>query len=269
MGTRVQAALAVMAALGLHGAALALIAGPLPSGAVAAGDGGADLVTLAPVSGDLTALVAAWETPPTVAPAPEPPPLPETPTAPTPLAMPDLPPASSAPPAPPKPVPAEAAPPPPDAPPPPPAEKPKPKPEAPKPQPRPEPPKPAPQPAATAQGTGGSGAAGQSGQAQAGTASSAGQEEALAAWGADIRARIERRKTYPRGADGATGTVTLVITVSPRGQLLGASVAASSGHDALDAAALKAVKNAGRLPRAPAGVAADGHSFRFRLRFER
>ena len=117
-----------------------------------------------------------------------------------------------------------------------------------------------------AAGQGGGGSAGQTGQASAGTAGGAGLEDAIAAWGADIRAQIERRKTYPRAAAGATGTVTLILTASAQGGLVSVSVAASSGDAALDAAALAAVQSA-RLPKGPEGV--DSHSFRFRLRYER
>lgn len=287
-----DAALSLILALGLHGAALALIGHAAPQGAEAAGDGGTDLVTLAPVAGEVAALIATWETPPEVTPVaaevsapdvapPEPAPdLPAPELAPEPAPTPPAPAALS------PPVP-EIAPPPMADPPPPaatlPAEvepavtvnpdlRPKARPDQP-PDPKPaakpkapRPPKSAPVPAAHAAGQGGGGTAGQAGQASAGTADGAGMEDALAAWGADIRARIERRKTYPRAADGATGTVTLILTVSAQGGLVSVSVAASSGNAALDAAALAAVQ-AARLPKGPEGVAE--HSFRFRLRYER
>ncbi len=67
MGVRADAALALLLALGLHGAALALIADRPGAGATAAGDAGADLVTIAPVAGDVAALIAAWEAPPVAA----------------------------------------------------------------------------------------------------------------------------------------------------------------------------------------------------------
>lgn len=290
MGWRSDAALALLLALGLHGAALALIAQRPGAGATAAGDGGADLVTIAPVAGDVAALIAAWEAPPVVAPA--------APEVTDPLPVPDTPPdlaAVTAPPvepiaplaeAPPvlSPVPAMTPPPAVDAPPPGlapvpqvsadlrPKPRPKPDPEpSPKAEakPKPEPaPKPAPVPAAQAAGSGGGGAVGQAGQAQAGSADSAGMQDSITAWGADIRARIERKKTYPRAADGATGVVTLVITVSPQGALGAVSVAVSSGNPVLDAAAVQAVQSA-RLPKGPAGMDPAGHSFRFRLRYER
>ena len=283
MGIRSDAALAVILALGLHGAALALIAGRTAVGATAAGEGGTDMITLAPVAGDVASLIAAWEAPPEVTPdlpaalaevapdlapsppAPVPPPA-SVALAPDVVRSPDL--QALAPPA--APSPPEAAPPPP---PPEPAvsvnpdlhPKPRPQPKAAPPK---RDPKPAPTPAAKAAGQGGGAAVGQAGQAEAGTADSAGAEDALAGWGAEIRARIERKKTYPRAADGATGVVTLVITVTPQGALLAVSVAASSGNPVLDGAAVQAVQSA-RLPKGPAGVDPAGHSFRFRLRYER
>lgn len=289
MGVRADAALALVLALGLHGAALGLIADRPAGGATAAGDGGTELVTIAPVAGDVAALIAAWEAPPVVAPdVPEPlvkaaqdlapsipEPSPDTPSTDT--AVPPAPEAIA-------PPPSMQAPPLPDAAPPPPEPEPtvrvnpdlhpkaRPAPKAdptptPKPQPKREP-KPAPVPAAQAAGKGGGGAVGQAGEAQAGTADSAGMQDALTAWGADIRARIERKKTYPRAADGATGVVTLVITVTPQGGLGSVSVAVSSGNAVLDAAAVQAVQ-AARLPKGPAGIDPAGHSFRFRLRYER
>jgi protein TonB len=296
MGVRADAALALILALGLHGVALAMMGDKTGTGATAAGDGGTELVTIAQVAGDVAALIAAWEAPPVVPDLPEPmaattPEVP--PVIPAPDAVPPeadivppsapeafTPPALMQPPAVAVAV-AEAAPPPPQPEPPPEPivkvnpdlhPKPRPKPKAdPEPAPNPQPkrePKPAHVPAAQAAGQGGGGAVGQAGQAEAGTEDTAGAEEALAAWGADIRARIERKKTYPRGADGATGVVTLVITVTPQGGLGSVSVAASSGNAVLDAAAVKAVQSA-RLPKGPAGIDPAGHSFRFRLRYER
>ena len=286
MGWRSDAALALLLALGLHGAALALIAQRPGTGATAAGDGGADLVTIAPVAGDVAALIAAWEAPPVVATtAPEvtdPLPVPDTPPDLAAVTAPPVEPIAPLAEAPPvlSPVPAMTPPPAVDAPPP--ELSPVPQVSAdlrPKPRPKPDPepspkaeakpkPKAAPVPAAQAAGTGGGAAVGQAGQAQAGTADSAGMQDAITAWGADIRARIERKKTYPRAADGATGVVTLVITVSPQGALGAVSVAASSGNPVLDAAAVQAVQSA-RLPKGPAGMDPAGHSFRFRLRYER
>lgn len=281
MGVRADAALALMLALGLHGAALALMAERPALGAAAAGDGGTELVTIAPVAGDVAALIAAWEAPPLVAVAVPKPVVEVAPDMPAlipergpqaaslDVIVPPVPQALAPPPSMQTPTPPEAPPRPPE---PEPSVRvnpdlhPKARP-APKPQPKREP-KPAPVPAAQAAGQGGGGAAGQAAQAQAGTADSAGTADALAAWGADIRARIERKKSYPRAADGATGVVTLVITVTAQGTLVSVSVAASSGNPVLDAAAVQAVQSA-RLPKGPAGVDPARHSFRFRLRYER
>jgi protein TonB len=88
-----------------------------------------------------------------------------------------------------------------------------------------------------------------------------------AGWGAQIRSRIERRKAYPRAAGGAAGRVTLTITVARDGLLESVALAASSGHAALDQAAVAAVRRAGRLPAAPAGLGAPRHVFTLPMDF--
>jgi len=88
-----------------------------------------------------------------------------------------------------------------------------------------------------------------------------------AGWGADIRARIERRKSYPRDGDGAAGTVKLRIVVGADGRLRGVAVIASSGSAALDAAAVRAVERAGRFPRAPKQLGAEEASFTLPVSF--
>lgn len=106
----------------------------------------------------------------------------------------------------------------------------------------------------TAAGVGGGAIAGVGGAAESATRSTAKGKDAQAAWGSAIRARIERKKAYPRDANGAKGTVTLELSVSAAGTLVAMSVAKSSGSAALDAAALRAVKAAGRFPKAPKGM---------------
>jgi protein TonB len=61
-------------------------------------------------------------------------------------------------------------------------------------------------------------------------------------------------------ADGASGTVTVRLTVTRSGALADLSIAASSGNAALDEAALKAVRAAGRFPAAPEGLS-QGRSY--------
>lgn len=83
-------------------------------------------------------------------------------------------------------------------------------------------------------------------------------------WGAAIIARIQRQKRLPRG--GGQGTVQLHITVSTKGRLIAVSLAQSSGHAAIDQAALGAVRKA-RLPRSPKAISPGNYSFTFRMVF--
>lgn len=83
-------------------------------------------------------------------------------------------------------------------------------------------------------------------------------------WGAAIIARIQRQKRPPRG--GGRGTVRLNISVSTKGRLIAVSLAQSSGHAAIDQAALGAVRKA-RLPRSPKAISPGNYSFTFRMVF--
>jgi len=123
-------------------------------------------------------------------------------------------------------------------------------------------PKPRAEPAAPAQKAVGTGAQGIAGQNRTGKSATAadGAGEARAAWGAAIRARIERRKTYPAAAGGAAGKVTLRLVVAADGRLASVAVTRSSGVAALDRAAVKAVTAAGRFAKAPAGLGQTGFS---------
>ncbi len=101
-------------------------------------------------------------------------------------------------------------------------------------------------------------------------AASSGQVRDLkASWGAAIRKRIERRKSYPASAQGASGTVGLLLTVTRGGALQGVSVARSSGTAALDAAAVRAVTAAGRFPAAPAALVEPHYSLALSVTFSR
>ncbi len=262
--------IAATLALALHLAAFAAVA-PHLQGAQAAGDGGGATLTLAAADPALADLVAEWDRPPDLMPqaaaqsALPPPPQTTPPDAPALLALPaQTAVATVAPlPSPPPdfaPTADLAIPDPPSLTPEAPAKS------APEPRPAPKPerakPRPAPQPAAPAQqaaGAGGQGAAGQSGQAAA-AQSGAGSAAAKAEWGASIRARIERRKSYPADAGGATGKVTLRLVVGADGRLASVAVTKSSGVAALDRAALGAVRAAGRFPKAPRGLAESSFS---------
>lgn len=108
-----------------------------------------------------------------------------------------------------------------------------------------------------AKGSGGGANGGNSGGAAAATSDQSGTSAQKAEWGAAIRARIERRKTYPAAADGAKGKVVLRLRVAADGRLIKVAVAQSSGNTALDNAALSAVRSAGRFPKAPKGIAIE------------
>ena len=274
-GARLQAAVALILALGLHLGAFALRPGP--AGASGSGAGGSELIALQAAGPSVAEMVAAWDAPPTAPPlpalaapvAPEAPPLALAAPAPTDTA-PALPTqAATLAPALPDAVPqADTA----AAPPPPPAVKPRPRPAPPAAaaEPRPEQPPPSESSAAqVATGAGGGAVAGNGGQAQAPSLSQARINDLTANWGATIRARIEKRKRYPLAADGASGTVTVRLTVTRSGALADLSVVASSGNAALDAAAVKAVRAAGRFPAAPEGLSQDSTSFTLPMRFAR
>lgn len=120
-----------------------------------------------------------------------------------------------------------------------------------------------------AQRAAGSGGGGQAGQGGAGAASAAQGQNALASWGASIRARIERRKSFPRGAGRAQGNVVVSLTVARSGQLVAVGIAKSSGNPALDQAAVSAVQRAGRFPAAPAPLDKATYSFTLPVSFSR
>lgn len=276
MSGRIHAIVAVTLAAALHLGAFALR--PDPAGAVSAGAGGEDVVSIQAAEGALADLVAEWTRPPealTEAPAAEPQPMTE--------ALPDLPqidPAVSPlprlpdrvaplmPQAPDLSVAAEIFLPPPVAEPEPePVRKPEPKPaRKSEPAARPKPQAPA-VPAQKAAGSGGGAAAGDAGDARAATLAKAWVNDLKASWGASIRARVERRKIFPKSAAGISGTVIVRLTVTHTGTLGGVSVAKSSGNAALDAAAVKAVTAAGKFPPAPRGLDDQSYTFTLPMKF--
>ncbi len=105
-------------------------------------------------------------------------------------------------------------------------------------------------------------------QGSASATATAGRVQDLrASWGAAIRKKIERRKSYPRGAGKAAGTVTVQLTVTRAGGLATVALARSSGHPALDAAALSVVRQAGGFPKAPAGLTEASYVFTLPINF--
>jgi protein TonB len=120
-----------------------------------------------------------------------------------------------------------------------------------------------------ASGAGSGAYAGNNGTAKASTLSQAQANNLRASWGATIRSRIERRKSYPSGAGRASGQVVVRLSVASNGALAGVSVAKSSGNPALDQAAISAVQRAGKFPAAPKGLTGAQHSFSLSIAFKR
>jgi periplasmic protein TonB len=289
-------------AAGLH---LALLAG-WPGGAPeAAGDGGAASLTLAGASGAVEAMVADWDAPPAVAeavamaapvageaasaaplgdtgperraaaplaevPAEAPPrviedapdllPTPELASAaprlqaPTAVGAPLAPGAEARParpeaPARPQPVEAAASPPVAEAPP------------APATRPRA-------RPAQVAAGTGAAGGRGARNEAAVAGLSDSARRSIVASWGAEIRARVEAGKVHPRGLS-ASGRPVVRITVARSGALEDVRVIQSSRVAALDEAAVRAVRQAGRFPAAPGALDLARVSFDLPISFTR
>lgn len=151
--------------------------------------------------------------------------------------------------------------------------------EPPKPKPAPKkepPPKTKPRATAThdtagqrAAGSGGGGVAGNNGTAQETVAGTGKVANLRAKWGATIRARIERAKRYPSAAGRVGGKVTVRLSVTRGGDLSSVALATSSGNAALDAAALEAVRRAGRFPAAPKGLTDPAYAFSLTIRFSR
>jgi periplasmic protein TonB len=76
----------------------------------------------------------------------------------------------------------------------------------------------------------------------------------VAAWAKAVVARLGRFKFYPPQARGASGVVTVRVTVDRQGDVLGSRIVKSSRSAALDAAALDIFRRASPLPAPPAGA---------------
>jgi protein TonB len=278
----INSALFLLIAFGLHVAAF--WAKPSDGAAASAGAGGNEVITLVAAAESYGDLIKAWETPPDVAATsvaiapPEAATIAPTPPAVeahlnTPIALPQMlqnpgeldnaPVVQTAPPPPAPPAkPLSKIKPPP---------KPVSKPKVGKPT-QPSPPKkqPAqaastPSKAATAAGTGGKSNAGIRQTSSNSNLSKSEQQTLVAAWGASIRAKIDRAKRRPRG--GQTGAVTVVVSVAHNGALVNVGVSRSSGQPALDAAAVAAVKRARRFSKAPKQLAKTNYTFRLKIQF--
>ena len=120
-----------------------------------------------------------------------------------------------------------------------------------------------------AAGSGGGTNAGSASDSGAATLSAAARQSLMAQWGAQVRRKIERGKRYPSAARGVSGTVRISITVGREGALHAVSVAGSSGHAALDEAALRAVRSAGRFAAAPPQMTEPSYTFTLAMKFNR
>ncbi len=101
-----------------------------------------------------------------------------------------------------------------------------------------------------AKGEGGKTAKGNNGVEKTATVSDSKRKSLARKWGQQIRARIAQRA--PRGA--GKGKALVRITVAADGSVSGISLLKGSGNTRLDKLALKAVRSAGRMPKAPAGL---------------
>jgi protein TonB len=117
-----------------------------------------------------------------------------------------------------------------------------------------------------AAGSGGSSQAGNSGNAKVKTLGKGKEAKLVNVWGAKIRTRIERRKKPIRGGS-KHGTALIRLKVAPTGQLLSVGIAKSSGVEAIDTAAIAAVKRAGRFAKAPKQLNKSSYHFRISVRF--
>jgi periplasmic protein TonB len=240
------------------------------AGSQAMGQGGADRITLAAAPDSMAALAARWARPPQpvttpaalaapMMPSPVAPSLPSLEPAPQALSMPAAP-AMPGPEAPPlAPAMTDSAPPPPS---------PKALAQSPRPLVRPDvanAPASAPQAARLAQGQGGGQTSGTAPAAapESPALNQAQRQSLVAAWGGQIMARIERAR--PRV--NASGQVTLSLRIGRDGTLSALGVARSSGNAALDAAAMDAVRRAGRFPAAPDALREASYGFTLPIRF--
>ncbi|MEM1079347.1 MAG: energy transducer TonB [Pseudomonadota bacterium] len=125
---------------------------------------------------------------------------------------------------------------------------------------------PPPQAEQRAKGSGAASSAGAGKQADVATLAPGARDRLMNRWGGKIRARVERRK--PRGTRDK-GTAIVRLVVSADGQLVGLSLARSSGVQTIDEAALNAVRRAGRFPKAPKDLGTGRHTFTLPIKFGR
>lgn len=127
-------------------------------------------------------------------------------------------------------------------------------------------PAPAPAPASVARGQGGGQTARTATREAATQALSPGTRRSLLAdWGGRIRARIEAARVL---RPGRRGRAVAEIIVTGSGDLAGVRIFEPSGLPDVDAAAVQAVRRAGRFPAAPDALGPGPFVFRLPIRFE-
>ena len=88
---------------------------------------------------------------------------------------------------------------------------------------------------------------------QQGDFATSGTDTGKTAYHDELRAWLEKHKTYPRRArlSGMEGVVTIDFIMTQDGQVISSHIVKSSGHELLDRAALDAIEEAAPLPKFP------------------
>lgn len=119
-----------------------------------------------------------------------------------------------------------------------------------------------------AAGAGGSPQAGAAGSAQVKSLGAAREAQLMSVWGGQIRARIESKKRFPKGARG-NGRVVVRISVTTAGRITGARIAKASSNPLYNQEAIAAVSRADRVPRAPKELTGSSYDFNLPMDFSR
>ncbi|MBS8228521.1 TonB family protein, partial [Vannielia litorea] len=117
---------------------------------------------------------------------------------------------------------------------------------------------------ATSAGAGGSSQAGIATRSGARALTASQKQSLMNKWKAQVYSHIARRTRSP----GGRGTVVLRVTVTTSGQVTGLAMVRSSGNKRLDQAAVRIVRGAGRMPRAPKQLGATTVGFNVPFDFE-
>lgn len=267
---------ALLAALGVHAGVLAIWE-PAPSGgAQSSGEGGEALVSLAPASAAMEAMVAEWERPPELETSepemaePVPPQAQPESAEPQPQDQPRVaaPSALTAPPAPDASLPAQADPAPPETP------RPLAKPVQPETKPvRPKAPTKAKasrtsqaQPELRAKGQGGRPVAGNNQSANSATLSTGQIRSLMGTWGGRIAAHVQRRAVLTPG--NKSTRLMIEFKVTTEGRVLAISLVKGTGVPELDREVLAAVRRIGNLPKAPKELERQSYTFTLPIRLE-